>query len=372
MVVAAWLVVAPCWAQSTAQDKPEEPDKRWTYDGGLKYRSDDDAVQLDLQNRFQGRFTASDPELGDSGTSFDVARFKVALAGLVHRSWKFRLQVDLANGSESDSNLLEDAFVVYSRYRMAQFWFGQGKVFFGRQQLIYSDGLQFVDRSIAADEFVHNPPGEGLSRDVGLALIGENAARTYGYQVGVYNGNGINKDDKDNTDYMAVARLVATPFGEMKLVETDPDRPAGSRLAIGVSVIGVTRGTEAIAEKTRDVTAGLEIAYRHRGFNLMAEFFSRSEDQPLGAPSDELDTDGWYVQAGYLFRGGIEIAARYSLIDRETLDDEEEEVAAALNYYIRGNQLKLQTEFRQIDYKDVPATGAIDTDEFKAQLQVIF
>ena len=32
-----------------------------------------------------------------------------------------------------------------------------------------------------------------------------------GHTIGVYNGNGINKDEKDNSDYMVSARLVTMP-----------------------------------------------------------------------------------------------------------------------------------------------------------------
>jgi hypothetical protein len=350
----------------------EEPiGEGWHYDEGLGYEAPGGNLSLDFYAQFDGRFTGKDPELGESAESFDIPFLKLRLDATAYKTWDFRLQLDPAMGSESGQNLLEDAFVVYRKYTMARFWFGQGKVFFGRQQLASTGELLFMDRSIAAEEFSHTKDRID-NRDVGLALYGKNKKKTYAYYVGVYNGNGINKDEKDNSDYMAVARLVAMPFGEFEPKEAFGDPPRKSKLAFGVSVMTVNRGTGAVAEEVRDTTAGFELAYRFRGFNLSTELFSRSEDVPLGAPLTEEDADGGYLQMGYLFKNGFEVALRYAEIVREIVDSDETEAGIAFNYYISGNRRKIQTEFRRLEFEGEPISGRIDTNEFKVQLQLIF
>jgi len=354
-----------------AQQAAPSDEDGWFYDKGLKYRAPSGNLTLELYNQFNGRFTAKDPELGDSGESFDIPWFKVRVAGTAYKTWDFRLQVDLAQGSESGQSLLEDALVVYKKFTMARFWVGQGKVFFGRQQLASTGELLLMDRSIAAEEFSHTKDRID-NRDVGFALFGKNKKKTYAYYVGVYNGNGINKDEKDNSDYMAVARLVAMPFGDFEPTEAFDDPPRKAKLAFGVSVMTVNRGTQSVAEEVRDTTAGFELAYRFRGFSLSTELFSRSEDTPLGAPLTEEDADGGYLQMGYLFKNGFEVALRYSEIVREIPDSDVTEAGIAFNYYISGNRRKIQTEFRRLDFEGEPLSGRIDTNEYKVQLQLIF
>ena len=137
----------------------------WTYDGGIKYRSPDQRFQLNITNLVQVRFTAVDPDTGDSGQSFDVNRYRFSLDGRLFKYWEFRVESDFATGSEAepqaDSELLLDAWFKLTRKRQAQFWLGQGLVGFSRQEVIDDSGkAQFVERSIATERFAHG-------RDVG-------------------------------------------------------------------------------------------------------------------------------------------------------------------------------------------------------------
>jgi phosphate-selective porin len=348
---------------------PARAEQGWDYNGGIEFRTGDDSFHLMIRNIAQLRYAHVSPDPGDSKGSFDIARYKVRLLGQVLGDWRFRVQADLAGGSERSQDLLEDVILQYSRKEIAQLWAGQGKVFFGRQELIDSDRLQFVDRSIASERFAHG-------RDVGVALVGDNANRTYSYQIGVYNGSGINKDEGDNIDYAASARLVVTPFGEFTLQESDPERLESSKLAVGVSVFTNTIGTEGF-EETRVSRGGLEVAYRIGGFSVFAEFFTESEDALLnfeGGESDEEDTDGFYLQGGYLFRRGFEVAARYSEVLLDLPGQDVTESGVAFNYYFRpSHNYKVQTDLRRLSFENITGVEeTIDADVFRLQLQMAF
>jgi len=349
---------------SLAQD---DPDPGWSYDRGLNFVSEDGSFELAVKNRTQVRLTGKNPDFGDESASFDIARHKLQLSGRVFEDWQFGFQANLTD-NENSPRALEDAYFRYTAKPLAQAWVGQGKVFFGRQQLTSSANLQFIERSIVAEEFRHGDAGSD-TRDVGVAVIGQNRDRTYEYSVGLYNGNGINKDEDDNTDYMVVGRLVMTPLGEFSLNETDLERPETSRVAIGVAARTLTEGTEAINEERRDSTASFEVAYKIHGLNLTGEFYTRSADPPLGVPGDEEDTDGWFVQGGWLFRNRCELVGRFSEILREVPNDDETEVGIGFNYYFTGHDYKLQVDYRKLDFEGVPVTPEIDRDELRVQFQ---
>ena len=360
----------------------------WKYHEGegIEFTSGDFKIQIG--NRIQARFTLEDPDDDDSAQgSFDIARYKLRFDGEAFEDWSFRMQLDLANGSETGSDLLEDAYVQFTKVPGAQPWLGQGKVPFGRQFMTDTGELQFVDLSIASERFSHG-------RDVGVSLRGGNRRDTYGYSVGIYNGNGINKDEGDNVNFLYVGRLIVTPLGEYEPQETDMEPPEidedrrdqkkEKRLAIGVAAMTNTIGTENL-EETRVNRGVVEFAFkrmrrdtsRPQGWNVVAEFFTESTTPLLGAPGDELDTDGYYVQTGYLFGSGLEIAGRYSEILPESREEgvgaeDVREIGLAANYYFPGHHKKIQVDFRTLDFDATTGDPFIDRYEVRVQLQLVF
>jgi len=340
----------------------------WFYDGGLQYRSDDGRFEVGLTNQVQVEASATDRDLGDSGSSFDVDDYKLILEGRAEDRFAFRVQANLTGGSETSENLLEDAWIRYDARPLARIWAGQGKVPFGRQFMAWSGHLQFVDRSIVTERFAHG-------RDVGLSLMGENRNQKYAYSVGVYNGNGINRAANDNRDVMATARLVITPFGPCEVMESDPEwtKRTGHRLAIGVAALTNNVGTDSIEEE-RTTTGAFELAYKVRGFSVVLEFFTQNEDQVLALPGDEVETDGWYGQAGYLFRNHFEIAGRYAVILPDLANQDVTETGVAVGYYFRGHRSKLQADWRSINFEAgvPPSSDTSDRTQVRAQYQLLF
>ena len=74
----------------------EDKDGGWSYDGNLGFESPNQRFQLDIVNRLQARLTADDPDIGHSGQSFDLNRYRLIFAGRAFRHWEFLLQTDLA------------------------------------------------------------------------------------------------------------------------------------------------------------------------------------------------------------------------------------------------------------------------------------
>ncbi len=356
-----------------ATPKPEK-----SFDERVFYKDGKTNIQMKtgtvaISNRIQARYTLTDPEVGDGVGSFTIRRMKTAIEGDTNsKKLKFKLQANwvgqtvvtavsqsgsTVTSTRSRGPVLEDAELWYTFNPLATLWVGQGKAYFGRQELTSSGKQQFVDRSITSGRFA---PG----RDIGIGLSGSNTGKTFEYNLGIYNGNGINTSTNDNDEYMYIGRLVWTPFGELKLEESALDRPSSPKLAVGGGLLMNTTGT---GNSERDIERFYgEFAFKWQGFNTVAEYYTETSDPVTGA---ELDTDGYYLQLGYLFPNHIELAARIAEIAPDTAAaTDRTETGLAVSWYFDKHNHKLQADYREIED---PATGRTD-GEFRLQLQLIF
>lgn len=352
---------------------PASPDFTITYKDA-KTTVEGKNAKISFYNRFQGRYTLVQPKVGDDVGSFRIRRFHTIFEGTVYKVWKAKLQVnwtgtdvvtDVAQSGATVSRtrirgpVLDDAELQWARYPLATVWAGQGKVFFGRQELTSDTRLQFVDRSIASERF-------SVKRDQGIALIGQSRTKLFEYQAGLYNGNGPNQVNNDNQQYGSVQRLVFTPLGEFPLAESSLDYPDTPRLAIGGEAWQNTLGTGA---SERDFTRyGAELALKVKGFNAVGEYYSETVDPIAGRNQD---TDGYYAQAGYLFPNKLfEIASRYSVVSPEVAGPSEDQIetGVATSWYWDKHNHKIQADYRILEDERTDH----EDKEFRLQLQLVF
>jgi hypothetical protein len=142
---------------------------------------------------------------------------------------------------------------------------------------------------------------------------------------------------------------------------------------------------------------GVDAAFKYRGFSAIAEYALRIVD-PRHAGSSRPFTPWWlltgqgdttvqhgaYAQVGYFlpipgFERKLEAVARVGGIS--ALADGQEgtwEYAAGLNYYIEGNNVKLQADMLRVSEAPIsnPYTGMANVNDdvllFRLQLQVAF
>lgn len=334
-VVAMWAMAGPSHAlgqsSTTATTAQEAP-----------------PFTLNVGAQVQVRYSYLDREGEDARGSFGIRRARLRLGGTAYQHFAYAIQVDLGG---ANARLL-DANIRYALAPMATVWFGQGKPPFGRQQLTSSGNLQMVDRAMPDGRFA---PG----RQVGMALLGQNAARTFEYGAGVYNGNGIAAANPDMR-HMVVGRAVWTPLGAYAPVESAFDYPSDPRVALGVSAMH-NAGVQ--AEGDGDMARiGLEGAFKVRGVSTTGEYYHERLSPVVG---DGLDTRGWYVQGGYLFPGRQhELAARYGAISSE-MPANTDMVEAGIGYslYLNAHRAKLQTDLRTVERK------AVDTRDLELRVQ---
>lgn len=341
--------------QASAQPVAETPVKIGWSDGKTTIETAN--AGLSLINRLQFRFTGEDAEAGDGTTFFEIPRARTKLEGWAYtEKLTFELQLDWAD----KGNVLKDAAISYQATKALQVTVGQFKAPFGRQELTSSSRQQFVDRSDASDEFA---PG----RDVGVQLTGAALGKRVVWQAGAFNGNGRSFANADGS-LMVVGRVTWQPFGDVKYSDGDFESRTRPLFAIAANYANNDRAGATSSNDVSHEILGADVAFKHRGFSLLTEYFTRDNDPETGAGST---SDGWYVQPGwFLVRDRFEIAARYGVVDPSDRagGDSRTETGLAFSWYLRKHNVKLQTDVRRIEDDDAGETRR----EARVQLQLTF
>jgi phosphate-selective porin len=325
-------------------------------------RSADGLYALTLKGRIQLRGTISDAAGDDeaASTEFQARRVRLAFAGhFIVPELTFYLQLGFANrDTEVDPRLpLRDAWVSYAPLRDFALRVGQGKVPFNRQRVISSSSLQFADRSIMQDELT-------LDRDVGIYAYSKDLfglGDRLGYQLGMFGGDGRNQLST-RSGLLWVARIEISPFGKFESYsESDHDRLSTPRLQMA---FGAALNKNTVRERSTSLgryTLGgfdyqhleADLIFKWAGFSLQAEWIWR--DAPVRSNSNATLTEyarpawGYFVQSGYYFAFGLELAGRYSDLRPRAGGDPNllraRELGGAVSWYFQRHALKLQADY---------------------------
>jgi hypothetical protein len=380
---------------STVVPEPAQPVQTIVWRDG-KTRITTDLAYLELSSRVQVRFTYEDPSdnlrlagpepfvAGESRSSFRIRRFKLKLEGWILKSWlTYETQVNfpaLISNNANNSNtgaLLEDAAfdVDFSKGKgLFRAHVGQFKVPYGAQELTSSGNQQFVDRALVSNSFFRG-------RDAGVALWGTTASNKFEWRFGVFNGNSFTRTFNDNRNRLQYnARLMWQPNGSQVLnqrawvtgalySESDFESTTAPIYAVAVNYenqnnFGATTGND---QKWNAVS--VDGIYKYKGFSVNGMYTFAARQQETGA---DFDADGFFIQAGKLFRRRtLEVAFRYGQFDptRSADNNLTQETRVAFSYYYARHGLKWQSDVGQVKTQ---ATSATKLWEFRSQLQFIF
>jgi phosphate-selective porin OprO/OprP len=367
---------------------------------GFTYTSPDGRFQLSLGGRgqFQYQYTDKDDVNGPAQdtSAWRIRRFKVYMGGYAFsRDLTYRVQVDLAKSGTAQ--MLDDAWINYRFIEAAQLQAGQFKVPFARQELTSDGALQFVDRANAVDAF--KP-----SYDVGAMAQGSVAGGKLAYNAGLFNGTGQSGMRMTNSGAWA-ARIVFSPFGEMRYSESDLDNTPNPLLSLGANYfantlkrngnstfldtttstppyagtsgwLGKVAANTAIFDNTERVdvgTYGIDAAFKWRGLSVQGEYFGGKADGKTNGRT--VHSRGYYAQAGYfLLPKRLEMAARYSSVDpnRDRSRDLQVEVTGGISYYFQGHNLKLQGDYTNIHIQQAVGKQPTDDKQMRVQAQLAF
>lgn len=222
---------------------------------------------------------------------------------------------------------------------------GQFKYPFGYEGQSSSAELTFPERGYSTRYF-------GDTYDMGIRL--EKKFDWLKYQVFLINGSGQNQLDTNLQKDLAV-RLEFTPF---------------EGLVLGTS------GLTSLAQRTTQATTKDRIEvfgrFNKSGVLLQSELLW-GESGTTASGTERTKAAGRYVIGGYTIAGKLQPVVRYGYLNTDktvtlgqnssyalfspfgVASDEVRSYEAGLNYYLQGNELKLQAAYGYFDFDNVPS-----------------
>lgn len=157
-----------------------------------------------------GKYSISDQKHKDTNGGFDLRFIRLYLDGHVYRDFYYKLQMEV-NGAPGDNKgpRVLDAFMEWQKYDCFRVKLGQFKRSFGFENPMspLAIGMGSYSQATMKLASINDRNGEGSynkssGRDLGLQVQGDLLPASDGhkwvhYQVGVFNGQGINHTDKN-------------------------------------------------------------------------------------------------------------------------------------------------------------------------------
>lgn len=327
-------------------------------------------MQSDFGDKGDARFTTGNDR-------FYLRRARINAQGKFLEDFDFRLELELAGSlAEASGNRgqLTDAYINWNHFDFANVRAGQFKTPFGYEQLAADPKLFTIERTLANDRLT-------ASRQLGVQVAGSFLDKRLSYATGIFNGSGVNTSANDNDRFMWAGRVSAVAWQGPLLGEdaqwsvgadalsTDdaslPSQPA----EFGFDL--VPGGTKDNTFAGRRKAGGLDLQLHRGGLDLWAEYL-RARFKPGDAlPSGSFDSDGWYVQAAYFaIPKDLQAVVKYDMFDPNATigADSTRTWTLGANYYIKGDDLKLQFDYLLTDIDGVPARNK----KLIMRLQTIF
>ena len=238
---------------------------------------------------------------------------------------------------------------------------GQYKIPFGYEgDRVSSAALTFVERALLFTQRDTQDGGYGDVRDTGVQIKGTLGGQ-FDYNLGVFNGLGELQNTQAVSDQKAfIGRLIYRPTGL-------------KGLQIGASAATANSATPTSSTRLdRDLYNGF-VVYKKNKLGLQAEYLS-GESQVRGV-ANASRVRGYYGSLSYLFTPKLEGAFRYDYFDanRSLAQSDVEDYTLGLNYYIKGNNAKIQANIVQRNGSaNAPAGLRNDRTELRTNFQIAF
>ncbi len=168
---------------------------------------------------------------GKTGSDLYFRRARVYISGDVYKDWAYKIQFNVVD-SKSGGGSVEDLYIKWKRYGLANITMGKHKEPFSLEELTSSKYVTSIERSPINSFFA-----EG--RNLGLSLSG--ATDFWGYGIGVFdNGN----DDNGAQEFAYTGRVFLSPINRERAL-----------LHLGV---GMSHRNAPNANLDRSVTQGIK------------------------------------------------------------------------------------------------------------------
>ena len=342
---------------------------------------------------FEGRFGST--ALKDR---FRLRRARINLSGEFAENFDFKIEGDFEQGDGTSSGRTAfsatDIFVNWHQIPEAQIKVGQYKAPFGLEQITSDTKLFVIERSLPTGALTPE-------RQIGVQIWGKPFEHVWPeqkdlvtYYAGIFNGNGRNTTVNDNNNFMYVGRLELLPF-KGKLFGQDSSLKLGGDVfnsrddaGTNISPAGNLRvnpdgslSSFALAGADERTAWSVDASLNMGRFDLIGEYLSEKiNGRTVGGVAPgfaDFNANGWYVQGSYfIIPKKLQTAVRWEdLNPGQVGNDGIHSITAGLNYYIRGDSIKLMGNYVHTwsDFREVnPSVGPSEFDEVILRLQLMF
>ena len=329
---------------------------------------------------------------------FRLRRARINLTGDYAEQFDFKMEGDFANSDGLSNNRLAfeatDIWINWHQFAAAQIKAGQYKAPFGLEQLTPDTSLYTIERSLPTNAITPE-------RQIGVELWGKPFTSIWPeqkdlltYYAGIFNGNGRNISVNDNNEFMYVGRLELQPFagkifGQKSFLKVGGDvlwsrDEAGTNISTAGNLLVNTDGylsTFTLPSADERAAWSLDAWLEVGPFDLIGEYLQEHVEGRTvngAAPTfGNFTTDGFYVTGGYfLIPKKLQAVAQWQYLNPgQKGNDGIYSILAGLNYYIRGDDLKLMVNYIHTwsDFRGAnPEFGEDQFDEVLGRLQVMF
>jgi phosphate-selective porin len=319
---------------------------------------------------------------------FDIRRARLDAKGDITPYFAYKVQFELAVTPK-----LLDAYADYKLFDYLNFRLGQFVVPFSLENTTSDTKLYSIDRSLVVDNLSSRKGdviGDNNGRDIGLQVGGSflkiNDAPLIDYNVGIFNGAGINKSDnykfKDLSGRLVFHIIKGVDLGVSAYngkyihdpsTKITPDTTQKISIQDGVKTTTIKQ--DSATTKTNEYSAQDRIRY---GADINVEFYGASlKAEYLDGKNGISNTTkakikGYYVQIGYfIIPGKFQGLAKYENFKNDSPIAKEisnlSKIIIGLNYNISNNS-RLQVAYNIV--KDKNNTGKFN--QAVAQFQIGF
>ena len=309
---------------------------------------------LQYQTTYEDEYEEDDSE----SSTFNLRFMRLILDGKIGDfDWRTQIQGTNVRGAGEPTVQLLDLYAEWTRYKAFRVRAGQFQRPFSFESTIHPISQGFFDLADVIKQLTGfgDRAGERSSagRDIGVQVQGDILPNSAGralvhYQVGLFNGEGINCKDKNNRKDLAASVWVMPVEG----------------LRIGVSGWTGSHGGMTVTDGAGGTTEGdvplnrycLSAEYDRNEYTFRAEYIhsqgwgtgvigSRTVDYSLGDKAD-----GWYVLGMVpVIKSKLQVKARYQTYrESKNWGSSKSLYEVGLNYFICKN-LQLNFEYARIN-----------------------
>lgn len=303
-----------------------------------------------------GQYQATMKE-GDNSNSFNVRIGRISVTGRILDEFEYKVQGQF-NGNTStlgDSPRLVDAFVEWQRFGFMKIKAGQFKrpFTFENPMAPIDQGFMGYSQNVSKLAGFSDRAGDHASngRDIGVQIQGDVLPCSDGhtllhYQVGVFNGQGINCKDVDNKKDIIGGAWVS-PIKGLR-IGAFGYTGSKARNSATEGVVSLNQHRYAFSAEYRDADWQLRSEYIHGTGYAFKTTYQKNGDQKDATVNEALGNkaDGVYALCiAPIIRGKLRLKARYDLYrPKAEWSSSKTQYEVGLNWII-DKHLELHSEY---------------------------